>query len=113
LILQNTVLKRDDRRVGTHHRSDLLERSFGVPQFHAEHYEIDCADLRRIVSRVDASDVDVFGTFDPQASASHRLKVFAAGNEVHVRAPLAKTSTEVAAKSARAHERDTHGLRLP
>lgn len=55
--------------------------------------------------------MDGFGPFHSQAFALHGLKMLAAGKEVHIRTSFAKTGTELAAHSARAHERNTHGLR--
>src|SRR4030095_16510755 len=113
LILQDTVLERDDACTGANHWTHLLQGCFGAPQLDADHDEVDDADPCRIVSRVDATDVDRFGTLDAQTFASHGLKVLAARDEVHIRAPFAETGTEVAAQSARAHDCDTHALHLP
>jgi hypothetical protein len=57
--------------------------------------------------------VDRFGTFDAQALTPHGLKVLASGDEVHICTPFAQAGTEIAAKSARTHERYAHARHLP
>ena len=84
LVFQYTVLKRDDRRAGTHQRANLAQRRLGVPQLDAQQHDIDDADRARIVGRADLGQVHGLGPFDTQALAAHRLQVFSSGHEVHL-----------------------------
>jgi hypothetical protein len=61
--------------------------------------EIDDANFCRVISGVDASDVDGLETFDAQSVAAHSLKMFATRNKMHIRTAVAQTSAKVAAQS--------------
>ena len=73
LVLQHSVLERDDRGVRANQWTDLLERRIRVPQLDAQHHQIDRADRARIVGRIDARNMQRFRPDDSQTVVAHGL----------------------------------------
>ena len=109
VVLLHTVLEGNDGRRRLHEREQLARGSLGIPQLNAEHHHIDRADGFRIVAHVDVGQMHrVRPAFDREPALAHGGKMCAARDEMDVGATLHEPRAEIAADTARSHDRNSH-----
>lgn len=108
-VLQNAILKRDQRRVIPDERPQLLQRRLRVPQLHAHHHQVDGTELTWVVRGTNVLEMKrVRAALDPKPVAAHRVKVRTARDENDVGAAPGQQRAEIAAKPSRSHHSDPH-----
>ena len=113
VVLDDAVLERNHRRVAADERLNGPSRNLGVPQFDAEEHEIDRTDVAWRVGDLRVRQVHVAeGAGDLQAMTLHRSQVRPSCDEAHVAASQGKLGPEIAAHTARAHDRELHASPL-
>ena len=106
----DTVLQRQQRRIGTDHGSDGSGGIRHLPGLDPENHEIDDPHFPRIVRDLRRPDGKIAQkAFDPQSLGPNGRQVLAPGNESDVDAGLGQTPAEISAHSPRAVDGHTHG----
>jgi len=105
----DAVLERNDERALMQHRLELMRSRFHIAELHAEHDEIDGADLRRTLMQERLRHMNVAAAaLDFEAVLAHRAQVCAARDEVDFVSCGGQAGAEVSPDAARTEDRDPH-----
>src|SRR5258706_5752974 len=108
-VLLYAVLERNDTGPQTDERQDCPGRRLGVPQFDAEHHQVDRADAGRIAGHFRRFNMNISRpTFHEQPVLAHGVQVGTPRNESDIASRARKLRTEISPYPAASHNCNAH-----